>query len=39
MFIELSKRLDPAKYQIIPMGTDNSVDRHMLKNIISIQST
>ncbi len=38
VFIELSKRLDP-RYQIVLVGTDESVDRQLPSNIISIHRT
>lgn len=39
VFIELSKRLDHEKYQIVLVGTDEIVDRELPQNIISIHRT
>ena len=39
VFIELSKRLDNEKYQIVLVGTDDAVDKQLPKNIISIHRT
>lgn len=39
VFIELSKRLDNEKYQIVLVGTDDKVDKLLPKNIISIHRT
>lgn len=39
VFIDLQKRLDNAKYQIVLVGTDNSVDKQMSSSIISIHRT
>jgi len=39
VFVELSKRLDPEKYQIVLVGTDDKVDSQLPQNIISIQRT
>lgn len=39
VFIELSKRLDNEKYQIVLVGTDDTVDKQLPKNIISIHRT
>lgn len=39
VFIELSKRLDTEKYQIVLVGTDEKVDRQLPSNIISIHRT
>lgn len=39
VFIELSKRLDNEKYQIVLVGTDGTVDKQLPKNIISIHRT
>lgn len=36
VFIELSKRLDKEKYQIILVGTDEKIDKQLPSNIISI---
>lgn len=37
--IELSKRLDPEKYQIVLVGTDAQVDKQLPSNIISVHRT
>lgn len=39
VFIELSKMLDNEKYQIVLVGTDNSVDELLPDNIISVHRT
>lgn len=39
VFIELSKRLDNKKYQIVLVGTDDNVDKQLPQNIISIHCT
>lgn len=39
VFIELSKRLDNEKYQIVLVGTDDTVDKNLPDNIISIHRT
>lgn len=39
VFIELSRRLDPEKYQIVLVGTDEQVDHQLPANIISIHRT
>lgn len=39
VFVELSKRLDPEKYQIVLVGTDESVDKQLPDCIISIHRT
>lgn len=39
VFIELSKRLDASKYQIVLVGTDEKADKQLPKNIISIHRT
>ena len=39
VFINLSKRLDRDKYQIVLVGTNESVDRLLPSNIISIHRT
>lgn len=39
VFIELSKRLDESRYQIVLVGTDESVDHQLPENIISIHRT
>lgn len=39
VFIELSKRLDPVKYQIVLVGTNDSVDKQLPDNIISVHRT
>lgn len=39
VFVELSRRLDEKKYQIVLVGTDETVDRQLPANIISIHRT
>lgn len=39
VFIELSKRLDSTKYQIVLVGTNESVDKQLPDNIISVHRT
>ena len=39
VFIELAKRLDRRKYQIVLVGTDDRTDKQLPKNIISIHRT
>ena len=39
VFVELSKRLAPEKYQIVLVGTDEQVDKQLPTNIISIHRT
>ena len=39
VFVELSKRLDPQKYQIVLVGTDDTVDKQLPGNVISIHRT
>ena len=39
VFVELSRRLDPEKYQIVLVGTDDAVDKTLPKNILSIHRT
>lgn len=39
VFIELSKRLDSEKYQIVLVGTNENVDKQLPANIISIHCT
>lgn len=39
VFVELSKRLDLEQYQIVLVGTDDSVDAQLPHNIISIHRT
>lgn len=39
VFVELSKRLDDKRYRIVLVGTDDSVDKVLSKNIISIHRT
>jgi putative colanic acid biosynthesis glycosyltransferase len=39
VFIELSRRLDAEKYQIVLVGTDDIVDKQLPSNIISIHRT
>ena len=39
VFIELSKRLDSKKYQIVLVGTNDNVDKQLPDNIISVHRT
>lgn len=39
VFVELSRRLDPEKYQIVLVGTDDAVDKNLPENILSIHRT
>lgn len=39
VFVELSKHLDGSKYQIVLVGTDDTVDKQLPDNIISIHRT
>lgn len=39
VFIELSKRLDPDKYKIVLVGTNEKIDNQLPKGIISIHRT
>jgi len=39
VFIELANRLDEREYQIVLVGTDDTVDMQLPKNIISIHRT
>jgi glycosyltransferase involved in cell wall biosynthesis len=39
VFLELEKRLDPHKYQIVLVGTDDKVDKQLPAGIISIHRT
>lgn len=39
VFIDLQKRLDNAKYQIVLVGTDDNVDKQLPSGIISIHRT
>lgn len=39
VFVELSKRLDNSKYQIVLVGTDENVERTLPDNIIAIRRT
>lgn len=39
VFIELKKRLDSTKYQIVLVGTDDNVDKQLPNGIISIHRT
>ena len=39
VFIELEKRLDSAKYQIVLVGTDDNADKRLPSGIISIHRT
>ncbi len=39
VFIELSKRLDPEMYQIVLVGTDETIDKQLPATIMSIHRT
>lgn len=39
VFVDLSKRLDEQEYQIILVGTNDEIDRHLPKMILSIHRT
>lgn len=39
VFVDLAQRLDSEKYQIVLVGTDDSVDKQLPDNIISIHRT
>ena len=39
VFVELSQRLDSTKYQIVLVGTNDSVDKQLPDNIISVHRT
>lgn len=39
VFIRLAKRLDPKKFQIVMVGTDDDIDRQLPENVISIHRT
>ena len=39
VFMELSKRLDSMKYQIVLVGTNDSVDKQLPTNVISVHRT
>ena len=39
VFVELSKRLDNSKYQIVLVGTNGDVDKQLPDNIISVHRT
>lgn len=39
VFIELAKRLDREKYQIVLVGTDDNIDKQLPKSVISIHRT
>lgn len=39
IFVELSERLNLDEYQIVLVGTNDEIDRHLPKNIISIHRT
>ena len=39
VFIRLAKRLDPEKFQIVMVGTDETVDKLLPENVISIHRT
>lgn len=38
-FVKLSKELDPKRYQIVLVGTDDAVDKMLPDNILSIHAT
>ena len=39
VFIRLAQRLDPGKFQIVLVGTDDTIDKQLPANIISIHRT
>ena len=39
VFMELAKRLDPERYQIVLVGTDDNIDKRLPNDIISIHRT
>ena len=39
VFIRLAQRLDPNKFQIVLVGTDDVIDRQLPENVISIHRT
>ena len=39
VFVELSKRLDSERYQIVLVGTDDAVDKKLPRSILSIHRT
>lgn len=39
VFVELAKRLDKERYQIVLVGTDDDVDKQLPDNIISVHRT
>lgn len=39
VFIRLANRLDPEKYQIVMVGTDDMIDKQLPDNVISIHRT
>ena len=39
VFVELARRLDTEKYQIVLVGTDDNVDKRLPRSIISIHRT
>ena len=39
VFIRLAERLDPDKFQIVLVGTDDVIDRQLPENVISIHRT
>ena len=39
VFINLAQKLDDSKYKIVMVGTDDSIDKQLPKNIISIHRT
>lgn len=39
VFIRLAQRLDPARFQIVMVGTDDQIDKQLPENVISIHRT
>lgn len=39
VFVELSKRLDPAQYQIVLVGTNDDIDKQLPDTVISVHRT
>ena len=39
VFVELASKLDSDRYQIVLVGTNDKIDKHLPKNIISIHRT
>lgn len=39
VFIRLAQKLDPERFQIVLVGTDDAIDKQLPKNIISIHRT